>query len=289
MAKVDFDNMRDQIRTGDLIPYLGAGALDTVTHKVNGNPIPADSDSLILAMTGGTPMAPRLMYEFPRAAMHMENKKGRSFIERFLQGVYADADWTQSSLHSQLAALEPPYVIDTNRDTQMPLVYETKPHTLIVGVARIAAHPLRFDIYQFDNGEYREIAQEEVDASLPVLFKPLGCPLPKPSYIASDADFVDYITELMGGFAIPTWLKSYRQNKQYVFLGMRFTRDTERMIMKDMIYAANSELAGYAFIAEPTDKERRFLDKQNVQIIEQDWQALFSDVAESSLPDMAAV
>lgn len=285
MGSIDFEQIIEGFQSGSLVPYLGAGALKNVTHKVNGSAIPADSDSLILAMTGGTPMAPRLMYEFPRAAMHMENKKGRSYIERFLQTTYADDNWSESSLHAKLSQILPPYIIDTNRDTQLPAMYANIPHTLIVGVARIAAHPHRFDIYQCDQGEYKAIEQEQVDASLPVIFKPLGCPLPKPSYIASDADFVDYITELMGGFAIPTWLKSYRQNKQYVFLGMRFTRDTERMIMKDMIYAAHPDKAGWAFIADPTDKERRFLAKQNVEIIEQDWETLFSGAANQALEE----
>jgi hypothetical protein len=46
---------------------------------------------------------------------------------------------------------------------------------------------------------------------------------------------------------------------------MRFTRDTERMVMSDIIYAAD-EPAGWAFIPEPTDKERRFcLDGQGVK------------------------
>ncbi|MFD2407140.1 hypothetical protein ACFSVK_17660 [Azorhizophilus paspali] len=64
-----------QLGSGDIVPYLGPGVLHGVVDRDTGKPIPADSDSLILAMTGGRPMSPRLMYEFPRAAMHMENKK----------------------------------------------------------------------------------------------------------------------------------------------------------------------------------------------------------------------
>ncbi|MFO1234129.1 MAG: hypothetical protein U1E47_03310 [Rivihabitans pingtungensis] len=37
----------------------------------------------------------------------------------------------------------------------------------------------------------------------------MGTPRPGGAgYIASDADYVDYITELMGGFAIPPTLKT---------------------------------------------------------------------------------
>ena len=69
-------------------------------------------------------------------------------------------------------------------------------HTLVVGAARLAATPYRFDLYECREGVYRKVTLEEVDAALPVLFKPLGTPLPTPSYVASDADFVEAPPEL---------------------------------------------------------------------------------------------
>ncbi len=264
------------IQSGKIVPYLGPGVLNGVVNKLDSTPIPADSDSLILAMSGGQPMSPRLMYEFPRAAMHIENKKGRTFLEKFLLKTYAETQWSNSEFHQWLKELNAPYVIDVNRDLQLQSAMKDTPHTLIVGVARIAAHPYRFDIYENKDGQYRDITQEEVNTSLPVLFKPLGSPLPKSNFIASDADFVDYITELMGGFAIPSWLKEYRTEKQYLFLGMRFTRDTERMVMSDIIYGANQQ-TGWAFIENPTDKEKRFLDKKKIELIEKDWSSLFEE------------
>ena len=69
-----YKELVEGIQSGKIVPYLGAGALKDVKNMQDGSPIPADSDSLILAMNNGQPMAPRLMYEFPRAAMNMENK-----------------------------------------------------------------------------------------------------------------------------------------------------------------------------------------------------------------------
>jgi len=70
----------------------------------------------------------------------------------------------------------------------------------------------------------------------------------------------------MGGFAIPDFLKTYRRNKQYLFLGLRLTRDTERMVMTDMISAAGVPF-GYALIAEPTAKERRFCQNKGTEVL----------------------
>jgi len=256
----------DDMERGDAVPYLGPGVLATC-HSIDGDaPMPADSDSLILAMNNGRPMAPKLMFEFPRAAMNLELKKGRSFINRFLTELYAGQSWTRAPLHDWLAKTKPGYVIDINRDTQLQDTYSDTPHTLIRGISRIAKS-YRFEIHTYDGSAYTEIAQEDVDPCLPMLFKPTGSPLPTPTYIASDADYVDYITELMGGFAIPDFLKAKRKGLKYVLLGMRLTRDTERMVLSDITYDAG-EPRGWALIPDASDKEKRFCAKIGLQWVD---------------------
>ena len=107
----------------------------------------------------------------------------------------------------------------------------------------------------------------------------MGTPLPEPNFIAADADYVDYITELMGGFAIPSFLKQYRENRKYLFVGMRMTRDTERMVLSDIVYGSPKEI-GWAFIKEPTEKERRFCQNRNIELIEEDWDFIVSKSSE---------
>jgi len=240
MTTTNFDLIISGMKEGKIVPYLGPGVLKGVTHQETGVDIPADSDSLILAMNGGKPMAPRLMYEFPRAAMDMELKKGRNFVNKFLDTTYGDSHWSRALFHDWLETIKPHYVIDVNRDSQLQDSYADTPHILIRGIARIAGTDYRFKLHQYDGKNYREVSQEEADTSLPILFKPMGSPVPDATYIASDADYVDYITELMGGFGLPAFLKEYRKNKQYVFIGLPMNRDTERMVLSDIIYAADT-------------------------------------------------
>ena len=257
------------IRTGEIVPYLGPGALAGVVDPTNSQPIPADSDSLIIALNNGKPMAAKLMWEFPRAAMNVELKRGRKAVHRFLDGTYGERTWTRAPLHDWLKSILPRYVIDINRDTQLQDSYAGVPHVLVRGISRIGGTDYRFRLDHYDGESYREVDQDSVDQGLPVLFKPMGSPRPDPTYIASDADYVDYITELMGGFAIPSFLKTYRRGLRYVFLGMRFLRDTERMVMSDMIYGAGSP-PGWALIPDPSDKERRFCQSRGIDILEAD-------------------
>jgi len=271
MAETSLQDLIEGVISGEIVPYLGAGVLQGSVNPETSEPIPADSDSLILAMNGGKPMSPRLMYEFPRAAMDVELKRGRSAVNRFLDDTYGKTHWSRSPFHDWIARIKPPYVIDINRDTQLQESYEGTPHTLIRGISRIAGTDYRFRIHNYDGEKYSgwEVDQKDVDPNLPILFKPMGSPIPDATYIASDADYVDYISELMGGFAIPGFVKTLRIGKQYLFVGLRMTRDTERMVLSDMIYSAGIP-AGWALIPRPNDKERRFCMKMNIQLLEAD-------------------
>lgn len=262
------EKIKAGLEDGSIIPYLGAQALTGSVNAASGEPIPADSDSLILAMNGGKPMAPKLMYEFPRAAMNQELKRGRSFVTRFLNKLYGETAWSRAPLHDWLQQIKPACVIDINRDLQLQQSYSDTPHNLMVGIARIGGTDFRYKLYHYDGSQYQEISNEQVDPSLPLLLKPMGTPQPEANYIASDADYVDYITELMGGFGVPKFFKEYRKEKQYLLLGMSLNRDTERMVLADITYGRASE-GGWAVIPGATDKEKRFCkNKLGVEVID---------------------
>lgn len=278
MSQDLFQKILAGVKNGDIVPYLGAAALDGSVNVEDGSPIPADSDSLIYAMNDGRPMAPKLMWEFARAAMNLELKKGRSFITRFLTTTYLDKKWTRSATHEWLATLKLPYVIDINRDITLQESYKDMPHNLVRGVARLGGTDYRYVINYYDGTDYKEVTKDEMDISLPTLFKPMGSPIPDPHFIASDADYVDYITELMGGFAIPDPIKEYRKEKQYLFMGIRFNRDTERMVMSDIVYSAGTP-KGWALLPDASEKEKRFCKKMNIEVIEASIEDFLSVVA----------
>ena len=255
------------LKDGSIVPYLGSGVLADVKNVATGEPIPADSDSLIIAMNVGKPMAPKLMYEFPRAAMNIELKRGRTTVNKFLTRTYGETAWTRGAFHDWLKEIAPAYVVDINRDTQLQDSYAGVPHNLVVGIARLGGTDFRYKLYLWDGVAYQK--SEAINPALPILFKPMGTPKPEANYIASDADYVDYITELMGGFSIPPVVKELRKGKKYLLMGLRLNRDTERMVMSDFIYAA-AQPAGWVFIATPTDKEKRFCKKVGLEIIEAD-------------------
>lgn len=259
------------LKSGKLVPFLGMGVFKG-TVATDGTTIPYDSDSMILALNGGRAMSPRLMYEYSRAAMSLEQRKGRGFLVEMVNHIYTKK-YELPIIYNLLRSIQPPFLIDTNLDSSGCKVYEGFEHFMIVGVSRIMGGYDRFIVYEYDveSNSYKVIDKSILNASKPILFKPLGSTIPEKNFIVSDADFVDWLTEAMGGFAMPTFLKTYKENKSYLFLGVDFNRDTYRMVANELTFGLDGGI-----IVEPksqlSKKEISFIKKHDLDINAQEIQ-----------------
>ncbi|KIM11345.1 MAG: hypothetical protein KU37_06835 [Sulfuricurvum sp. PC08-66] len=259
------EEIKKELRNQTTIPYFGLAVFQGTTTK-EGESVPYDSDSLILAMNGGRAMSARLMFEYSRAAMHLEQRRGVDYMVQLINHIYTKP-FEPTQLHKSIFDMLPRYIIDTNRDTKMQELLAYTPHTLIIGKARILAGPNRYEVFEYDveNRKYFQVEESVLDESKCILFKPMGSPLPEPSFVISDADYVDWLTEAMGGFAIPKVLKTYRKAKKYLFLGTSFDRDTDRMVANEL----TMDLEGGYVITdkELTKKEQKFIEKHNLEVL----------------------
>jgi len=261
------EDLKAGLKDGSVIPFLGMGVFkETVTE--DGSRLPYDSDSMILALNNGRAMSPRLMYEYTRAAMSLEQRKGREYIIQMTNHIYSSKKYELPYAYRILKTIQPPYVIDTNVDDSACKVYEDVPHFMISGVSRIMQDYDRFIVYKYDpkSKEYNVVEKEELNGEHPILFKPMGGTVPEKNFIISDADFVDWLTEAMGGYAVPPFLKEYRKEKSYLFLGVDFSKDTFRMVANEMTIA----LKGGTVVLEDeeiTKKVQKFIDKHNLKVV----------------------
>ncbi|MGD9969603.1 MAG: SIR2 family protein [Sulfuricurvum sp.] len=259
------ETIKKEIRNQTTVPYFGLGIFEGMTTK-EGETIPFDSDSLILAMNGGRAMAPRLMYEYSRAAMHLEQRRGVDYMVQLINHIYTKP-FDPTPLHKAIVDMSPRYVIDTNRDTKLQELYAYTPHCLIIGKSRIMGNDYRYEVYEYDieNQKYFLVDEEVLETAEKILFKPMGSPLPNPSFVISDADYVDWLTEAMGGYAVPKVLKTYRKTKKYLFMGTSFDRDTDRMVANELTI----DLEGGYVVSEKElgKKEQKFIDKHNLEVI----------------------
>ncbi len=259
------ETIKKELRNQTTIPYFGLGVFEGTVSK-EGEAVPHDSDSLILAMNGGRAMAPRLMFEYSRAAMHLEQRRGVEYMTQLVNHIYT-RDFEPTPLHKAIVAMSPRYIVDTNRDTKLQELLSFTPHCLLIGKSRIMGHLNRYEVYEYDveNQKYFLVDDEALERAEKILFKPMGSPLPNPTFVISDADYVDWLTEAMGGFAVPKVLKTYRKAKKYLFMGTSFGHDTDRMVANEL----SLDLEGGYVITdkELSKKEKKFIDKHKIEVV----------------------
>lgn len=272
------DNIKEALEKGSLVPFLGMGVFKN-TKATDGTQLPYDSDSMILALNNGRAMSERLMYEYTRAAMSLEQRKGREYIVQMTNHIYASKEYEVPYVYSYLKTIQPKYLIDTNLDDSACKIYEDVPHFMVTGVSRIMADYDRFLVYLYDvsSKTYNVIEKEQLNGDNPILFKPMGAPIPEMNFIVSDADFVDWLTEAMGGYAIPPFLKEYKQDKSYLFLGVDFSRDTFRMVANEITLGLKD---GYVLSDKEalSKKEKKFIETHHLTLIESEIEPFLKDM-----------
>ncbi|MDD3591118.1 MAG: SIR2 family protein [Sulfurovum sp.] len=259
------ETIKKELRNQTTVPYFGMGIFEGTKTK-EGEQIPYDSDSMILMMNNGRAMSQRLMFEYSRAAMHLEQRRGVDYIQQMMHWIYTKP-FDPTPLQKAILNMQPRYIIDTNRDSKIQELLAYEPHTLIVGKSRIMDNDYRYEIFEWDleNKKYFQVEEDALDDAKKILFKPMGTPLPEPSFVISDADYVDWLTEAMGGFAVPSVLKTYRKTKKYLFLGTAFDRDTDRMVANELTI----DLEGGYFVNDQplSKKEEKFIEKHNLELL----------------------
>jgi hypothetical protein len=260
------ETIKKELRNQTTVPYFGLGIFEGIKTK-EGEQMPFDSDSMILMMNNGRAMSDRLMFEYSRAAMHLEQRRGVDYIQQMMNWIYTK-EFDPTPLQKAIINMMPRYIVDTNRDSKIQELLSYEPHTLIVGKSRILDNDYRFEIFEWDveDRKYFQVEEDALDDANKILFKPMGTTLPEPSFVISDADYVDWLTEAMGGFAVPSVLKTYRKTKKYLFLGTAFDRDTDRMVANELTL----DLEGGYFINDKplTKKEEKFIEKHNLELLE---------------------
>jgi hypothetical protein len=265
------ETIKKELRNQTTVPYFGLGIFEGTKTK-EGEQMPYDSDSMILMMNNGRAMSERLMFEYSRAAMHLEQRRGVDYITQLINHIYTK-DFDPTPLHKTIINMLPRYIIDTNRDSKLQELLAFEPHTLLIGKSRILDNDYRYEIFEWDleNKKYFQVEESALDDAKKILFKPMGSTLPEPSFVISDADYVDWLTEAMGGYAVPSVLKTYRKTKKYLFLGTSFDRDTDRMVAHELTHDLEG---GYVINDKPlTKKEKKFIERHNLELIEMSLEA----------------
>ena len=217
--------------------------LADVRHTDTGAAIPADSDFADSGHEQRQADVAQADGEF-RAAMNVELKRGRGAVTRFLDPRYGDSRWTRAAVHDWLRAIRPPYVVDVNRDTQPAKTATPTPRTPL-DCRRGPRHGdgTRYRLFAWD-GEKIHPHQRPGPLANPSCSSRWARRAPAAPAISPGRRLCGLHHRADGRLCHPAHLKTLRQGKRYLLMGLRLNRDTERMVMADIIYAAHTRRAG---------------------------------------------
>lgn len=249
----------DAVREGTLIPYLGAG----VSALVPGVPAsPAAMSALIEAEVRVPKRAAGNMWA---AAQFVESRRFRATLSTIIEKAFA-VPATGNPVHEWLARVRPPMVVDAWYDDGLIETWRKGPAGWgwVQGVSR--------------NGEWIEIWHKTYSpdgvlhaapdpAWTSLVYKPHGMARKGSSFLMSDSDYVEVLTEIDIQTPIPDEVKARRTGRGFLFLGCRFDdqmlRTFARQIMKRSGGAHVAVIDGAL-----TRMEAKFLEEQGITRID---------------------
>ncbi|MCE6958211.1 SIR2 family protein [Cereibacter sphaeroides] len=200
------------------------------------------------------------------AAQFVETRKFRATVEKMVIGAFS-APTGPNPIHDWIAATRPPMVVDAWYDPALVkrLRAGSPDWGLVQGVSR--------------NGEWAEIwhrsyaadgtpRPEGADPAWPMLlYMPHGLALPGHSFLVSDSDYVEVLTEIDIQSPIPDEVRNRRTGRGFLFLGCRFDDQLLRTYARQI--AKRSGEGHVAVIeGELTRMERLFLEEIGIERID---------------------
>ncbi|EEW25376.1 SIR2 family NAD-dependent protein deacylase [Rhodobacter ferrooxidans] len=218
----------DDLAAGRLLPYLGP----SVSALGQGGG-PTEPQGLCALIEAEVRAPKRARGNLWAVAQYVESRKFRATLEALVRRAFA----TQAGpnpLHQWLVGLGCPMIVDAWYDGNLIAALREGPSSWgwVQGVSR--------------NGEWAEIWHRAYDAAgvlrpdgadrhwQTLLYKPHGLAAPGHSFLVSDADYVEVLTEIDIQTPIPDEVQARRANRGFLFLGCRFDDQTLRTFARQI-------------------------------------------------------
>lgn len=265
----------EAVGQGRVVPYLGAGV------AALGGAL-ASPAALSARIEAEVRVPKRAQGNLWAAAQFVETRRFRATLEKMVVAAFAPPPGT-NPIHDWLALVRPPMVIDAWYDPGLVRRFREGPADwgLVHGVSR--------------NGEWAEIWHRTYgpdDSPLPqgadpgwrtLLYKPHGVAVPGHSFLVSDSDYVEVLTEIDIQSPIPEEVRNRRTGRGFLFLGCRFDDQLLRTYARQI--AKRSGQGHVAVIEGPlTRMERLFLEELAIERIDVPLEAVIEELKTLGAP-----
>ncbi|RAI00727.1 SIR2 family protein [Acuticoccus sediminis] len=262
-ADVDFADagatlaaLAPRIAQGEIVPYLGPGALGADA------PVPASPEALAEFLGAKVALPARARGNVWAAAQFIESRRHRNTVTALMDEAFAPPV-VPGPLHAALARMGAPMIVSTWYDAAMrrALAEAGADFGEVQGITRAAIGETEW--YRFYDAAGDEVAAPA--AWRTVLYTPHGGTRPAHNYLISDADYVETLTEIDIQTPIPDIVAERRAGRSFLFLGCRFHDQLLRTYARQI---AKRSSGPHVAVFDPgtalTRNERRFLAAEGI-------------------------
>ncbi|TCM85230.1 SIR2 family NAD-dependent protein deacylase [Rhodovulum steppense] len=249
----------DQVAEGARVPYLGAG----VAALAEGG-APASPRALCAAIETKVRAPKRASGNLWSVAQFVESRRFRKTLEQIVRDAFSVRP-APSALHRWIVRARPPLVVDAWYDGQILDAAVAEGMGDWGWVQGISRNGESRDIWTLAYDCTGALACEAPDPGWEMLvYKPHGLIRTGQSFLISDSDYVEVLTEIDIQSPIPDEVQARRTGRPFLFLGCRFDDQLLRIYARQI---AKRSGQGHAAVIEGplTRMEERFLDEMGIE------------------------
>lgn len=264
------------IESGSLAPYLGPGVLALGTTTV-----PTSAPALCAALEAAVRVPRRATGNVWAVAQYIESRKFRGTLDALMADAFA-APVRGNPIHDWLARTGPQLIVDTWYDDGLMAALAAAQGVSwgwVQGVSQTTGNGLTFEGWtRAFAADGRQLEGGPDSAWRTLLYKPHGLARKGSSFLLSDADYVEVLTEIDIQTPIPALVKNRRAGLGFVFIGCRFDDQMLRIFARQIM--KRSQGPHYALLPGAiTRMEARFLEQAGITRIDAGPEALAERLA----------
>lgn len=266
----------DELRLGNAIPFLGAGASRVGFREGGSKSLPTGSElANELADYANFPLSEKNdRDDLSKMSSYLVDGINRDALRRKLRSVFAGPDTRTTPLHRLLAAVaDNLMIVTTNYDTLLEQAFDEaqKRYDVVVYPA---------DNEDFTNGvlwwtygaeEPLKLKPNQIDPELlgktNIIYKMHGTVRPDAdrwdSFVITEEDYVTFLYRMKN--AVPSAFRTYFSERAFLFLGYGLRDWNLRLLLKQV---SNPKMKSWAILHAPSFFERTLWQGRNVKIFD---------------------
>lgn len=272
----------EEFRSGKVVPFLGAGASGYRSNTSIGLPTGAELSLQIAEAVEFPAEDDRDSKDLPKVASYYVDKVNREALRRRLRNVFVQPDGNFNEVHRLLAevANDNLFIITTNYDTMLENAFRSlgKPYEVMVYGGDNPEYGNSILLWQNEAQEPEKLKPSALDPdSLEhrnIIYKMHGSVHPDKeiwdSFVITEDD---YVTFLSTKNAIPSAVKIFLANREFLFLGYGLRDWNTRVLLRqasERRRATETERRSWAIQLEPSRLEHTLWNRRKVDIYSMD-------------------